>query len=176
MSSADQIKTKPQAKAAEHTVQVRRIITGHDENLNAVILEDQICPNRFVLTEDGATVLTELWKETELPANNAVPYSDPATSFTLTPPTRGCVIRTLEIPPNTNNEPPLLHTTVSVDYAIVLKGECYALVGEQETLMREGDVMIQRGTYHAWDNRSDKPCLIMFILCGAEPIPGLDLK
>ena len=40
---------------------------------------------------------------------------------------------------------------------------------EGETLMKTGDVLIQRGTYHAWSNRSDKMCRMAFILMDAEP-------
>jgi naringenin degradation protein FdeH len=38
--------------------------------------------------------------------------------------------------------------------------------------MRAGDVLIQRGTYHAWSNRSDKICRMLFVLIGAEPLPN----
>jgi uncharacterized cupin superfamily protein len=51
-----------------------------------------------------------------------------------------------------------------VDYAIVLHGEIYARMDEGETLMRAGDVLIQRGTNHAWANRSDDVCRIAFVL------------
>ena len=54
--------------------------------------------------------------------------------------------------------------TKTVDYAIVLEGEIYAVMDEGETLMRAGDVLIQRGTNHAWANRSDKTARIAFVL------------
>ena len=60
------------------------------------------------------------------------------------------------------------HQTDTVDYALVLEGEVYAVLDEDETLMRAGDVLIQRGTHHAWSNRSDKPCRMAFILIDAE--------
>jgi len=56
------------------------------------------------------------------------------------------------------------HRTPSLDYAIVLEGEIYALVDEGETLMRQGDVLIQRATNHSWSNRSDKVCRMAFVL------------
>lgn len=69
---------------------------------------------------------------------------------------------------------PLAHRTLSLDYAVVLKGETVAILENGvETVMREGDVLIQRGTIHAWDNRSDAPAVILFVLCGAKEIPGL---
>jgi uncharacterized cupin superfamily protein len=56
------------------------------------------------------------------------------------------------------------HRTETVDYAIVLEGEIYAVMDEGETLMRAGDVLIQRGTNHAWANRSSKTARIAFVL------------
>jgi uncharacterized cupin superfamily protein len=57
-----------------------------------------------------------------------------------------------------------MHTTDTVDYAIILEGEIWALMDEGETLMRAGDVLIQRGTNHAWANRSAKTARIAFVL------------
>jgi len=67
---------------------------------------------------------------------------------------------------------PGMHKTASVDYAIVLSGEIYALMDEGETLLRAGDCLVQRGTNHAWSNRSDAPCLVAFILVSATPLAG----
>ena len=58
----------------------------------------------------------------------------------------------------------------TVDYAICLEGEIWAVLDEGETLMRAGDVLIQRGTYHAWSNRSDRVCRVAFILVDATPL------
>ena len=57
-----------------------------------------------------------------------------------------------------------MHTTQTVDYAIVLEGEIYAVMDEGETLMRAGDVLVQRGTNHAWANRSANTARIAFVL------------
>jgi uncharacterized cupin superfamily protein len=57
-----------------------------------------------------------------------------------------------------------MHKTQTVDYAIVLQGEIYAVMDEGETLMRAGDVLIQRGTNHAWANRSQQMARICFVL------------
>ena len=63
----------------------------------------------------------------------------------------------------------LFHQTDTVDYAIVLEGEIWAVLDDDEVLMRQGDVLVQRGTGHAWSNRSDKVCRLAFILIDAEP-------
>lgn len=65
---------------------------------------------------------------------------------------------------------PGFHLTHTVDYAIVLEGEVWAVLDETETLLKAGDVLIQRGTYHAWDNRSDRVCRIAFVLLDAVPL------
>jgi uncharacterized cupin superfamily protein len=63
---------------------------------------------------------------------------------------------------------PGMHRTRTVDYAILIEGELVAIMDEGETVMRPGDVLIQRGTNHAWSNRSGKLCRIAFILIDAE--------
>jgi len=54
---------------------------------------------------------------------------------------------------------PFMHRTQTIDYAVVLKGEITMLLDDQDVVLKEGDVVIQRGTNHAWSNRSDKPAL-----------------
>ena len=63
---------------------------------------------------------------------------------------------------------PGFHKTSSVDYAIVLSGEIYALMDEGEVLLRAGDVLVQRGTHHAWSNRTDEPARLAFVLIDAS--------
>jgi len=57
-----------------------------------------------------------------------------------------------------------MHLTDTIDYAILLQGELVAIMDEGETVMRAGDILIQRGTNHAWANRSDAVARIAFIL------------
>jgi uncharacterized cupin superfamily protein len=57
-----------------------------------------------------------------------------------------------------------MHRTSTVDYALMLEGELVAIMDKDETVLRAGDVLIQRGTNHAWANRSGKPARIAFIL------------
>ena len=63
---------------------------------------------------------------------------------------------------------PAMHKTASVDYAMVLDGEIWAVMDTDERLMKAGDVLIQRGTNHAWSNRTERHCRMMFVLCGAH--------
>ena len=63
-----------------------------------------------------------------------------------------------------------MHRTRSIDYAIVLSGEIWAVMDEGETKMVSGDMLIQRGTNHAWANRSNAPCVVAFVLIDAKPL------
>ena len=80
--------------------------------------------------------------------------------------------RGAKITPDRSAKDPGFHATDTVDYAICLEGEIWAVLDEGETLMRPGDVLIQRGTYHAWSNRSDRACRMAFVLIDAEPLPN----
>src|SRR5690606_39802083 len=61
-----------------------------------------------------------------------------------------------------------MHRTDTIDYALVLEGECVMLLDDgEEVALSAGDILIQRGTWHGWANRSDKPCTLAFILIGA---------
>lgn len=171
---------------AEGTAQFRRIVTGHDENGTAIFVEDQICPNRFAIGGCENFVTNEIWRQTETPADNDNAYSDTtACAFNINPPASGNVFRIMQFPPDgelgmkedgITPEPPMMHRTASLDYAMVLEGEVYAVIDGGEKLMKKGDILIQRGTIHAWSNRSDKPCTILFILSAANRTPGMEYK
>jgi mannose-6-phosphate isomerase-like protein (cupin superfamily) len=66
-----------------------------------------------------------------------------------------------------------MHRTETVDYGIVLEGEVTLIMDEGETLVRAGDIVIQRGTNHGWANRSGKNCRIAFILIDGQFTDGL---
>ena len=52
---------------------------------------------------------------------------------------------------------PFMHKTETVDFAIVVSGEIFLVLDEDETLMHAGDVCVQRATNHVWSNRSNQP-------------------
>ena len=62
----------------------------------------------------------------------------------------------------------MMHETQTTDYAIVLDGEIWAVMEEGETLLKSGDVLVQRGTNHAWSNRTNTTAAVAFILIGAN--------
>ncbi|KAI3544607.1 cupin [Colletotrichum abscissum] len=80
----------------------------------------------------------------------------------------GSVLRVVDFGPQTG---PMMHRTESCDYGIVLKGEveCYLDDGAKRTL-KEGEIMIQRGTMHGWKNATDQWARVIFCLQPAEPV------
>jgi hypothetical protein len=67
-------------------------------------------------------------------------------------------------------EPDGMHTTPTVDYAIVLDGEIWLELDQgRSTLLRQHDVVIQNGSRHAWRNKSDRNATLAFVLIGAQP-------
>ncbi|MGY0498407.1 cupin domain-containing protein [Nocardia sp. FBN12] len=146
---------------------VRRIVTGHDDSGRPVIAEDADCPH--IQTTAGAQVIN-LWLHDGTPRNDTA-YADPVgPDVPLPPPDGGGLLRVVEFGPHGQGTAPHLHRTRSLDYAYVIAGEIVAVVGTDETVLRAGDALIQRGTTHAWDNRSDLPCTILFVLLDAEPL------
>ena len=79
----------------------------------------------------------------------------------------GTVFRIIEYAPGVA---PRNHRTNSIDYAVVLSGEIEMEMDGQVVALRAGDVLVQRGTIHDWINRSDKPCVIAFVLIDARPV------
>ena len=139
-------------------------------------------------------MVTELWETRGCPADNHGNAEVTDHPFRLAPPANGTVFRIIEYPPEcrlaalerqraapddgsghtaafdrADPRHPGFHKTHSVDYAIVLSGEIYALMDEGEVLLKTGDVLIQRGTNHAWSNRSDAPANLAFVLIDAAP-------
>ncbi|MBL5972241.1 MAG: cupin domain-containing protein [Candidatus Leucobacter sulfamidivorax] len=168
------------------TTRVRRLVTDVDETGRAYIATDELCSHRVTGHGCPSYVTTNLWRTDESPANNRGELVDPYDTdqpLSVGPTPNGSVFRTLELPPDTewrfddegNEVKPLaFHTTASVDYAIVLRGEIWALIDDDEALMKQGDVLIQRGTRHAWSNRSNESCLLAFVLVGGNlpELPG----
>ena len=63
---------------------------------------------------------------------------------------------------------PGMHITDTIDYVYVISGEVNLVLDDAETLVKAGDVVVQRGTWHAWKNYTDTPCVVAAVLIGAE--------
>jgi len=76
-------------------------------------------------------------------------------------------VRVVEFAPGS---PKFMHRTETLDYAILLSGECDLELDDGVMVhMTQGDIAVQRGTMHAWVNNSDRPCVFAFVLIDAEP-------
>ena len=64
---------------------------------------------------------------------------------------------------------PGMHQTPTIDFAIVISGEIWLELDEGEVHLKPGDCVVQRGTMHAWRNRSDRPCVMSFVEFGVGP-------
>jgi mannose-6-phosphate isomerase-like protein (cupin superfamily) len=172
---------------------IRRVVTGHDAQGKSVILSDAPSPHVLAIPGAPSFGLTNLWITDGAPADNTGAADAAARPIVLEPPVGGTIFRVVEFPPDhtlagfdraaafasmgaghamdpSAARHPGMHKTATVDYAIVLSGEIWALMDEGETRLRAGDVLVQRGTNHAWSNRGDVPCLVAFILVSARPV------
>jgi quercetin dioxygenase-like cupin family protein len=169
---------------------VRRIVTANRDDGRSYIESDTLLPQAIVAPEEPVRV--GLWLTDRAPASTTTPDPVPDGVILRTPPAHrgGSVIRVVDfqpdrlrghlsaadlvqrgatVTPERSARHPGFHQTDTVDYAVCLEGEIWAMLDEGETLMRPGDVLIQRGTFHAWSNRSDRVCRMLFILIDAEP-------
>lgn len=173
---------------------VRRIVTGVDSDGRSYIVEDGPSSATLTLPQRPGYRNANLWRTSG--SNQPVDAPDDIGAHRgVCPPPGGTVLRVIDIPPqpadpaerrlqsaatfsamfpdashhDQGDKPPGMHETPTVDYAIVLQGELVAVLDKEETVMRAGDVLVQRGTSHAWANRSADMARIAFILVDAQP-------
>ena len=145
----------------------RRIVTGHAGDGRSIIVQDAPVPH--VRTLPGA-VFDEVWSTGQAPDPLGLsPLAEPTSAQPIIgPPTGGSVIRVIDfLPAGAGGVRSPMHRTRSIDYGIVLAGEVVLILSDSETVLREGDVVVQRGTDHAWENRSDQPARMAFVLIDA---------
>ena len=177
------------------TKQVRRVVTGHNAAGRSIFIIDGPTPHVFSRTK-GSAIVHELWETERTPADNHGNADVIQRGHRLPPPKNGTVFRVIEYPPDseriaaiarenalpddgsgraaaTDRDNPRhagFHKTSTIDYAIILSGEIYAMMDEGEVLLKTGDVLVQRGTNHAWSNRTSEPAVVAFVLVDAAPI------
>jgi mannose-6-phosphate isomerase-like protein (cupin superfamily) len=172
---------------------IRRVITDNNTSGKSFFLEDGPSPSIKKVPERPGYRVTNLWRTTESPVKVHAP--DTITQHVgVLPAPLGNVLRIIDYPPEPKDpaeikrlqdatfsqlykdaghhlkpgDHPGMHITKTVDYALVLAGEMTAIMETEETVLRAGDVLIQRGTNHAWANRSDFPARIAFILIDGQ--------
>jgi len=171
----------------------RRVLTGHNEDGRSIILSDATATTVKEMKPITGLVATDLWETRGAPASNAGDEDAADRPVALEPPQNGTVFRMVEFPPDTawsndadaaaafatigaahvsnaTSSDPLMHRTNSVDYLTVVKGEIWAVMEEGEVCLKEGDIMVQRGTNHSWSVRTEEPCLVSAVLVSAEPL------
>ena len=180
--------------------EVRRIVTGHDAEGRAILQEDRAVPRVQRIGGEHGPLFFEVWNTRETPARiDRASGEPPEQGIQLVPPKSGTRIRVLDIPPEGDwlegmtadeikahfaevgagdapvrgSRHALMHRTETVDYGIVLDGEITLVMDVGETVVRAGDIVIQRGTNHGWANRSGRNCRIAFILIDGVYEDGL---
>jgi hypothetical protein len=185
------------APGAEIT-RFRVVVTGHDTKGRSMIASDRASPHIMPIMDQPNFAVTDFWKTTATPADNSpATRADPcALPIQVAPPAMGSVFRVVQFPPDKDWAAKAaamggsvaidetaksasrggevrhahMHRTRSLDYAIVLSGEIWAIMDEGETKLVARDMLVQRGTNHAWANRSGEPCIIAFVLIDAQPL------
>ena len=171
------------------TVEIRRVVTGVNAEGQALVIQDGLAPvtvSRPALAMEAALI----WTTSETPVDLSQ-YDDPTSRPSAIGPTPGgSLVRVTDFLPSPKGvddatvqaefglggdaqggRHALMHRTRTLDYAIVLDGEIDMLLDEGEVHLKAGDILVQRGTNHAWVNRGDKPCRIAFVMVDAQDYP-----
>jgi len=170
---------------------IRRVVTGHDDDGRAVCVSDDMASDILQRPNRPGVTLTNLWKCDTSPAEYDGKEETLEGPFILHPPKGGSVFRIVEFEPEDpevmktldgkaafaemgagdavveDARHPFMHRTNTVDYAVVLSGEITMLLDDSDVLLKAGDVVVQRGTNHAWSNRGKVTCQIAFVLVDA---------
>jgi quercetin dioxygenase-like cupin family protein len=152
-------------------LEIRRIVTGHDHNGKAVVASDE---QLLGVSREGRPGLArvEIWSTDHMPVDNsegaaAAQKRGFVTRYNYVGSGQGTVIRITEIAPGA---PKFMHRTETLDYAILLSGECDLELDSGEIAhLKAGDIVVQRGTMHAWVNNGNAPCVFAFVLIDAAP-------
>jgi hypothetical protein len=168
---------------------IRRVVTADGADGRSRIVEDAAAAAIRTVPERPGYRAVNVWRTGETPARIGAADASAGHRGVL-PPENGTILRICDFPPEPKDPKELkrlldatfgsiysdadharatarhpgMHRTETVDYAIVLEGEIWAVMDEGETLLHAGDVLIQRGTNHAWANRSASTARIAFVL------------
>lgn len=147
---------------------IRRVVTGHDARSTAKVIIDGPATNAKF--PGPGTVSTMIWCTDDAPAS--MPVGEQAEDFGAriigtAPPPKGTRFAVIDFPPG---NPPIMHRTETIDYVIVMSGEIEMDMDDSTVKLKAGDVMVQRGTNHAWANRSSAPARVAFVLIDAHPL------
>ena len=174
--------------------EIRRVVTGVNPKGKSVVVSDGPPPRSVTLELLGGTKMTDVW-HLGSPPQSPADGGDLDRNANLVPPPGGTHWRFTEFPPasatpadidlnaliaEVNEKVPDLvalsdpsrlgmHQTETIDFGVVLFGEIWLELDDGEVHLKPGDCVVQRGTWHAWRNRSDRPCVMSFVLIDASP-------
>jgi quercetin dioxygenase-like cupin family protein len=147
---------------------IRRVVTGHDgKNVAKVLIEG---PAANTKTPREGVASTLMWCTDAMPADIAI--GDNAEDMGgrilgTAPPVNGSRFIVMEFAPGIASE---MHRTETIDYIAVLSGEIEMDMDASTVTLRAGDIMVQRGTNHAWVNRGKEPARLAIVLLDAKPL------
>jgi len=147
---------------------IRRVVTGHDADKVAKAIMDSPATN----SRSGASGSTStlVWTTDGAPADIAVGEKVEdmgARKRGTAPPRNGSRFVVIDYPPGNKGD---MHRTDTIDYVIVLSGEIEMEMDASRVKLKAGDVLVQRGTHHAWHNRGTTPARLAFVLIDAKPL------
>ena len=143
---------------------IRRVVTGHDEDGKAIVLFDEICKNPRSGRERHHSCA--IWSTGSFPTDNSGNEDGALRAVGSTDP-GGTVFRVVQYEPGVT---PRNHRTDSIDYAIIVSGEIDMEMDGAMIHLKAGDVLVQRGTIHNWINTGTAPCVIAFALIDGKPV------
>jgi mannose-6-phosphate isomerase-like protein (cupin superfamily) len=150
---------------------IRRVVTGHDQNGKSVVLSDGAPPQNHLMQGPAVGAdFFEVWNVPQaVPQLTSTEAREPnEREFTIMP-AAGHLIRIIDIyPPSMGGKRTVMHRTRTLDYAVVIEGEVVLVLDDSEVVLRKSDVVVQRGTDHAWENRSDQMTRMAFFHIDAE--------
>jgi quercetin dioxygenase-like cupin family protein len=137
---------------------IRRVVTGHNSEGLAVVALDETVKGEIV---------TQVWGTESLPSNNVDDWAYGNSQPGPTVP-GGSALRFVDINPGFRSA---MHRTSTIDYVFILDGELeMELDGGEWVHLSAGDIVVQRGTNHAWENKSERVCRLASVLVAAEPV------
>ena len=150
---------------------VRRLVTLDDERGRSRAIADGLSTDVRTDPARPGVVSSLIWATDRSPARITAQSPDVAHAFE--PPPGGSVCRVVSFAPDGVLQPPMRRTR-TLDFVLVLEGEITLVLDSEEVHLKACDVVVQRGTNHAWSNRSRRPCRLAISSHDAaeEPSPG----
>jgi hypothetical protein len=153
------------------TESIRRVVTGHDAHGKSIVLSDGPPPQHHsMLGPSIGADFFEIWNAARpVPMLTPVEPREPNEREFSIMPASGHLLRIIEIYPlSEGGQRTVMHRTKTLDYVVVIEGEVVLVLDDSEVTLRKSNVVVQRGTDHAWENRSDKRAMMAFFHIDAD--------